>query len=284
MLRSLLREPLTHFLGLSIAIFALFHFAGGGEEPRDDDIVVTAARIEQLSGLFAKTWQRSPSTDELKALIDEHVKEEIYYREALLLGLDKDDTVIRRRLRQKMEFLAEDMIGSLTPTDNELDAYLKNHPDRFRIETMHAFQQVYLSPDLRGSSIAQDAQLMLDRLRADPDQDPATLGDQTLLPAAMPLTASAAIGRTFGGAFASAIERLRTGQWEGPTESTYGLHLVRITERREGRNPALSEVRDGVAREWASDKRKSLEQQRADALLARYKVTIQPSPAAEVRR
>lgn len=284
MLGVVLREPLTHFIGLALAIFLLYGVVNRSVVPEADEIIVTSAKIEQLGGLFTKTWQRPPSAQELKGLIDDYVKEEIYNREALLLGLDKDDTVIRRRLRQKMEFLVDAEVDALTPTDAELEAYLKTNGDQFRIAPMMAFEQIYLSPAKRGDRIDADAQAMLDEVRGNAQADPEMLGDRTLLPSTFPLTVKATINQTYGGTFSDELEKVPVNQWSGPVPSSYGLHLVRVIERMEGRNPVLSEVRDAVAREWSNAKRNALEGERIEALLKRYKVTIESSDKVEAGR
>ena len=165
MLGRVLREPLTHFIGLALAIFLLYGVVSRSAEPKADEIIVTSAKIEQLGSLFTKTWQRPPSAQELKGLIDDYVKEEIYNREALLLGLDRDDTVIRRRLRQKMEFLVDAEVDAMAPTDAQLEVYLKANADQFRIAPMMAFEQIYLSPEKRGDRIDADAQAIMDEVR-----------------------------------------------------------------------------------------------------------------------
>ena len=284
MLGRVLREPLTHFTGLALAIFIFYGVVNRSAEPKVDEIIVTSAKVEQLGSLFTKTWQRPPSAQELKGLIDDYVKEEIYNREALLLGLDRDDTVIRRRLRQKMEFLVDAEVDALTPTDAELEMYLKANADQFRIAPMMAFEQIYLSPEKRGDRIDADAQAMLDEVRRNAQATPEKLGDQTLLPSTLPLAAKATINQTFGGAFADELQNQPEDQWSGPVASSYGLHVVRVTERKEGRNPVLSEVRDAVAREWSNAKRNALEGERIEALLKRYNVTIESSDTAEAGR
>jgi len=283
MLGRVLREPLTHFLGLALGIFLLYGAVNRSIESQADEIIVTSAKIEQLAGLFAKTWQRPPSERELKGLIDDYVKEEIYNREALLLGLDRDDTMIRRRLRQKMEFLVDAEVDAMAPTDAQLEVYLKSNADQFRIAPMMAFEQIYLSPIKRGDRISADAQEILDDVRGNAQSDPKKLGDQTLLPPTLPLVAKATINQTFGGTFADELEKLPENQWSGPVPSSYGLHLVRVSERKEGRNPALSEVRDAVAREWSNTRRKALEAERIEALLKRYNVTIETMDQGEPR-
>ncbi len=284
MLKTLIKEPLVHFLVLGLAVFLLYGALNPSDKTSPDEIVITSARIEQLTGLYAKTWQRPPSAQELKGLIDDYVKEEIYYREAMALGLDTDDTVIRRRLRQKMEFVSDAEVGALTPTDAELDAHLKAHVDRFRIEPVMTFQHIFLNPAIRGVGLTSDAQAMLAQLRADPETDPATLGDQTLLPVALPPTGQMSIERTFGAAFADRLAKVPVNEWTGPVSSSYGVHLVRVSDRTDARNPLLAEVRDAVAREWGNDKRKFLEQQRLEALLTRYRVTIEPVATTEAQK
>jgi hypothetical protein len=236
---------------------------------------VTAPKIEQMAAIFAKTWQRPPTEAELKGLIDDYVKEEIYYREALILGLDKDDTIIRRRLRLKMEFLSDAAVEALSPTDADLEAYLKTHPADFEIEPMLAVQQVYLNPEQRDVKIDEDAESILRILLTSPETDPSSLGDATLLPASLPLTRKSAVAEAFGPTLAEALAKTIPGQWTGPVVSDFGLHLIRVSERTPGRMPVLAEVRDAVRRDWSNAKRKELEDRRLEVLLQRYHVTIE---------
>lgn len=266
---------MLHFLLLALVIFAAHGVLGPRGAGKSESIIVTSARIEQIAAIFAKTWQRPPTPDELKSLIDDYVKEEIYYREAKLLGLDTDDTIIRRRLRQKMEFLSDAAAELLRPTDVELDAYLKAHPAQFEIEPMLAFQQVFLNPERHGGKIDQDAAAILEVLLTNVVADAATLGDPTLLPFALPLTSNSSIAQTFGPEFVEALDDVAPGRWAGPITSGFGRHIVRVSERKAGRVPALDEVRDAVAREWNNAKRRELEDRRFDELLMRYEVTIE---------
>lgn len=279
MLKSLLKEPLLHFLLLALAIFAVHGLISDGRTRAPDGIVVSAPKIEQMATLFTRTWHRPPTADELKGLIDDHVKEEILVRQALALGLDKDDTVVRRRLRQKMEFLTE--AETPTPTDAELDAYLKANPDAFKVGRMLAFQQVYLNPLRRGEAIDEDAASLLMALQAEPDADLSTLGDPTLLPAELPRSGDASIGQTFGFEFVDQLDDAPLGQWTGPVASAFGVHLVRVKERVPGRTPTLGEVREAVAREWTNVKRMEMEDQRLAELLKGYTVTVESRADAE---
>ena len=281
MLKSLLKEPLVHFLALGLVIFAVYHVLNGPDAREPDKIVVSQARIEQLGGLFAKTWQRPPTAQEFKALIDDYVKEEILYREALALGLDKHDTVVRRRLRQKMEFLSDAAIAALSPGDAELETYLKANPAKFEITPRTAFEQIYLNPERRGDDIDDDAASLLEVLNSpSAPTDPLTHGDTTMLPSQMELTSSVKIAQTFGPQFAEAMDGLPPGGWTGPVKSTFGTHLVRINKREPGRLPSLSKVRDAVKREWAAERRRELEDERFAELLKRYDISIEQKAAA----
>lgn len=279
-MKKFLREPLLHFLLLGAALFGVWLWrkdAGGSDSRR---IVVTQARISQLATGFARTWQRPPTDQELAALVQDFVKEEVYVREATSMGLDRDDTIIRRRLRQKFEFLTEDALEAATPADADLTAWLKAHPDPFRVETRVAFRQVTFDPARRGASVRADAQNALLRLNSDgPRVDFAALGDSRMLPPAIELSSQSDVARIFGERFAAKVAGLAPGKWTGPIESGYGLHLVQVTERVEARVPELAEVREAVAREWGVAQRKVRSEALLRKLLERYKVVVEPPVA-----
>jgi len=283
-LKRILSEPLLHFLVLALAIFGIYAALNPASSERTGQIVVTNGRVEQLAERFARTWQRAPSPTELKALIDEFVKEEVYYREALALGLDKDDTLIRRRLRLKLEFLIEAEADSRVPTDEQLSAYMLANPRRFEIDPKVAFRQVFFDPARRGNKIHQDIASALEALRTTPDMDLAETGDATLLPGEFPLTDTANIGHSFGSGFSDAIAKAPAGTWLGPISSAYGLHLVQVTERSAASTPPLGDIRSVVIREWTNARRKEIEDARFNLLLSRYQVRIDPPKQAEERR
>ena len=282
MLKHLAREPLVHFIALALLVFAAYALLGSGGEPPRDRIVVTAPKVMQLAEVFAKTWQRPPTAEELKGLVDNYVTEEIYVREAVALKLDVDDQVIRNRLRQKMEFAGAAGKEIVDPGDGELEAFLKANPERFQVEPSMAFQQILLGQDRHGEGIEQAAKAVLDTLKANPDTDPASLGDPSLLPPEMPLTRKSAIGQIFGMDFADAIDAAKPMEWSGPVKSGYGLHVIRTTQRAAGRVPELAEVREAVLREWSDEQRRSAEAQRLAELRKRYEVLIE-KPAAEAK-
>ena len=283
-MRRFFTEPLVHFVLLGAALYAASFFVPGGntDAPGDKEIVVSAGKIEQLTALFARTWQRPPTQGELEGIVNDFIREEAAYREGLALGLDRDDTIIRRRLRQKLDFIAEDLAARAQPDDATLTAYLTEHADDFRISPQLTFLQIYLNPEKRGEQLADDARELINRLNDNPTLDIAELGDRILLEPGYVGLSERDIARLFGQAFASEIIELEPGAWQGPVQSGYGMHLVRIDERIEGRIPELDEVRDVVRREWENTRRiEALEQFYSD-ILKRYQITIEwPQAAAK---
>ena len=215
---------------LGAGLFVLFGVVGGPTEQRPDQIVVTEAKIGNLAQLFERTWRRPPTQEELDGLIEAHVKEEILYREALALGLERDDIVIRRRLRQKMEFISEDVAPPAEPTEAELQGFLAEHADRFRKPSRVSFAQVYLSPERRGANARSDAERLLVGLNTG-RSDPAEAGDPFLLERDYRELSAHDVERLFGGAFAAEVAKLPVGRWSVPVESGYGVHLVLVRDR-----------------------------------------------------
>lgn len=276
-LSKLLREPLVHFVLIGAAVFGLYALVSGGEpDSAREEIVVTEGRIQQLAQVFAKTWQRPPRPEELRGLIDAYVKEEVYYREAVKLGLDRDDTLIRRRMQQKMEFLTEPDEAALTADDVKLQAYLDKNMADFRVAPRVAFEQVYIKPTSNEADAKARAAETLEALRS--DEPPASLGDPTLLPAATKPSSLTTIERDFGESFARELTTLPLNAWSGPISSPYGLHLVRVTQRIDGFDPKLTEVRHAVAQKWRTAKREAFQKEAYEMLRSKYEVVL---PAAK---
>jgi PPIC-type PPIASE domain len=274
--RKLLHEPLFHFLVLGALIFVVFEFASKDESDEPQRIVVTQGQIASLITGFSRTWQRPPTAAELDGLIRDYIHEEVAAREAKALGLDKDDTVIRRRLRQKLEFIAEDVVAQAQPTEEQLQKYLADHPEAFRSEQRLSFSQVYLDPQRHGENLTRDAVSLLGRLQQAGDKaDISALGESSLLDQHFEALATTEVSKQFGEKFTAELGNLPVGQWQGPIESGYGVHLVLIVERKDGRSPALDEVRAAVQREWANAQRLEANEKFYEGLLQRYTVTIQ---------
>jgi hypothetical protein len=285
-LSKIIREPLVHFVIIGAAVFGLYALmAGGSREEAKDKIVVTDGRVQQLAQVFAKTWQRPPTQEELRGLINAYIKEEVYYREALKLGLDRDDTLIRRRMQQKMEFVTEPSDELLRADDAALQAFLDAHKAAFRVEPRFAFDQVFLNPDRPGDAAPVRAKQTLEVLKTSASGDiPLDVGDPTLLPTSMPLSRLSNIARNFGDAFATNLADLPEDEWTGPIKSPYGLHLVRVTKCLNGYDPKLAEIRASVEQEWRTQEREKFQEQAYDDLLAKYEVilpsgkTVRPEP------
>jgi len=262
----LLREPLLHFLLGGAALFLLFNFASDSEVG-DDQIVVTSGQIEHLATLFVKTRQRAPTEVELRGLIDDFVLEEVLYREALAIGLDRDDTIVRRRLRQKIEFLLDDFTA-VEPTDADLQQLLDKQPDRFRRDARITFEQIFLRNESRD---AADSILAL--LQAD-DADPNSYSESHLIAFRFDDIAEPVVAAQFGDDFATALFALKTGYWFGPIDSPFGVHLVRVEDIVAGVVPALGDIRAIVEREWLVDFRAAAQQKIIGQMKAKYTVTI----------
>ncbi len=282
--KKLLHEPLVHFLAIGAGLFLLNALLGGSSATQSGQnanrIVVSQGQVEHLTAQFARTWQRPPTEAEVKGLIDEYVLDEISYREALALGLDRDDPTIRRRLRLKLETLNEDIAAAVPPSDEQLQEFLEKHPESFRREPQVAFRQVFLNADRRGRKADEDAQNLLARLRAaGPDADLAGLGDPLMMFSHdLPLSPDWEIRRLFGKEFAANVLELAPGRWEGPIRSGYGLHLVLVREKTPGRLPELSEVRAEVEREWMFARKKEMQEAMHRKLRERYTVVVETPP------
>ena len=279
-MKKLLKDPLLHFLLIGAALFLAFGLIKSPEGIEENRIIITSGDIEALQANFARTWQRPPTESEISGLIEERVRDEIAYREAVAMGLDQGDSVIRRRLRMKMELIVEDVAGFSPPTDEDLETYLAEYRESFRQQPQVSFIHVYLNSDKRGARVEDDAQEILARLSAAGiDADPESYGDPSMLPKELPLYYIKDIGRLFGVDFSRQILEVKPGAWTGPVWSSYGLHLVYVRERIEGRDPKLDEVRKEVEREWSALRRKEFKQATYKKLRERYTVTIEETPA-----
>ncbi len=225
---------------------------------------------------FSRTWQRPPTREELEGLIRDRVREEVYSREAVAMGLDQDDPVIRRRLQQKLEFVTDDVAALAEPTDADLAAYLKAHADVFHVDRKFTFSQVYLDPSKHGEHLTQDAnQLLIQLQQKGRDVDLYSLGDAFLLEHRFEAAPATEISKQFGDKFVAKLGDFPVGQWYGPVESGYGVHLVFVEERTEGAMPELAEVRDAVRREWTNARRLESNEKFFQSLLKHYEVVVE---------
>jgi len=271
-----LREPLIHFLLLGALVFVAYdRLAGRGSEP--GEIFISRGQQENLLNTFSRTWQRPPTPQEYQGLLQDYVRQEIAFRESQAMGLDEGDIVIRRRLRQKLELLAEDVASLAAPTGQELQAYLDEHPADFAVEPRLTLRHVYFSRDRRGAAAEQDALQLLQRISTDgPEGDFERFGDPLPLPSELRDVRESEVARLFGSMFTDGLQGLESGHWSGPVESGFGLHLVFIESREAGRVPELVEVRDAVQREWLSQRRQQAVDTLYERLAENYSVEIEP--------
>jgi hypothetical protein len=269
MLGRLLREPLLHFLLLGGLFFVFFGRGGATPPAGGTEIVVTAADIERLAAGFSTTWQRPPSDKELQGAINGYIREQVLYRSGLSLGLDKDDTIVRRRIRQKMEFFLEDLVEE--PDEAQLRAFFDANADKFRSEPRISFRQVFVSSK-RGDPKA-DAEAMLPRLVALGPLAEGN-GDPLPLPESFGPTPQSQIQSQFGEDFARDLAVVQPGRWAGPLKSAYGFHLVLMTAIEPSQLPRLEEVRDAVRREWFAARRAAVIDEQYRKLLSRFHVRV----------
>jgi PPIC-type PPIASE domain len=257
-------------------LFALYGLVGKRSTEAPDKIVVSASRIANLGDGFARTWRRSPSEQELQGLIEDYIRDEVFYREGRAAGLDRDDAVIRRRVRQKMEFLAADMPE---PGDEQLEAYLASNPERFRAEDQITFRQVFLSATRRAGTMESDSKQVANVLaRADVAVDVTAIGDPFMLGDEFRGVSPSKITGMFGESTAKQIFAMEKGAWQGPVSSGFGQHFVFISERVSGGLPRLDDVRPAVRREWANAQRLEAERKLYASLRERYEIVVETPP------
>jgi hypothetical protein len=275
----LLREPLFQFLALGAMLFALYGLAGKRSAEAPEKIVVSASRVANLGDGFARTWRRLPNEQELQGLIEDYIRDEVFYREGKAAGLDRDDVIIRRRVRQKMEFLAEDM-SVPEPSDEQLAAYLASNPERFRAEDQFTFHQVFLSATRRANTIESDSKQVASILgRTDGPVDTTILGDPFLLGEEFRGVSPSKLTGIFGEDFSRQIAAMEKGRWQGPISSGFGQHFVFISERISGGPPLLDAVRPAIRREWANAQRLEAERRLYASLRERYEIVVEMLPA-----
>ncbi len=277
-LSGFFREPLVHFLLIGLALFLLY--GGVATESSDSrDITVSQEDIQGMAQQFEAHWNRSPTEQELTGLVDSYVRDEVLYREGVAMGLESDDPVIKRRIRQKLEVVTEETSQQVAPTDAELAAYLGRNPDKFRQPARVSFEQVFFSGDAPVADLEQRTAEALVALRAGAAAK--AFGQSTMLPPNLTLTSVTVIARDFGAEFASKLETLPLDAWQGPIASGFGAHLVRISERTPASIPALAEVRPQVLREWENERRERNRVAAYRAMSDNYRITIEGRPAAD---
>lgn len=259
-MRRLLREPLLHFVLIGALLFGLYGLAPAGHtsaEAPSKEVRLSLGEIAQLTQLFQSQWRRLPTPQELQRLVEAKVEQEILYREALAMGLDKDDEIVKRRMAQKMQFLAEDVAAAREPEAAELKAWFEANSAKFAQPPRLGLRHLYFSPDRRGARARDDAQQALDKLTGQPvDAKLASaLADPFMFQEYYRDRTPEFLGKEFGAPFALAVAKLPAGSWQGPIESGFGWHLVFVDTAVPGRVPALEEVEADVRAAWLREQK-----------------------------
>ena len=276
---KLLKEPLVHFILAGAVLFAAYSATGRGRPgaPGVEPVRIGEGELRWVSETFTQQWQREPTDDELRALLDNLLEEELLAREAQSLGLGEGDTVIRRRLVQKLTFLIEDTARIVEPTEAELRRYHAENAERFGEPARVSFVQVYFNPTRRpqAAADAEDALLELSSLGT-PDAAGA-MGDPLLLDMDFRDLDEATVSGLLGEEFAEALFALEPGSWHGPLESGYGLHLVFVTEARRTAPRELEQVRREVLEQWRRERERETQAAYLAELRAKYGIVLEGS-------
>jgi peptidyl-prolyl cis-trans isomerase C len=277
-LKKLAGEPLVHFLLIGACIYGAYGMFAAGESGNDErTVTVTSGEIEALASQWQQTWKRPPTEGELDGIIRNHVRVQILHREALAMGLDKGDTVIERRLAQKVEFLAQGLITPKEPSDEELIDWYAANSDRFKEPDLYTITQVFFDPDKREAKTLDDAKAALDKLNAldrlSPDFN--DYGDRLMLDNYYPNISQQGLGRLFGTAFAEQVIKLEPGVWHGPILSGYGTHLALVSDVVLVPLPEFDDVRGLIKEEWVAEQVTELSERFIDSLISRYEVFVE---------
>lgn len=276
-MRKILQDPLIHFLAFGGLLFVLLSFRS--EDQGAQRIVVSEEQVSQLAQAAAVMRGGALSRAELEAIVEPAIRDEVYYREALALGLDVDDDSVRTRLIEKMRYLTEDLADPEPASDEELREFFDSDPARFLIPETITFDQRFFSPSQRGANLETDVASALEHLRA--GNDPDGIGDSTPLRDRFEEAPREQVQVLFGEAMTNALFTMAPGEWQGPYESDFGLHLVRLIERREARQPAFDEIRAQALEVFAEERRRLRNEAAYRAIRDRYEIVIE-WPEAEV--
>ena len=275
-MKKWLREPLLHFLLIGAAIFLLYSLQNEGYDNDNNHIVITKGSIDRLISLWEKKRQRPPTQTELQGMIEQQIHEEIMYREALAMGLDKSDAIVRRRLAQKIEFISSDIAAMAEPSDEELKKFLNTHHKKFEIPASLSFEHIYFNPDNRNAQTESDALMLLGELKqSDMTVETHTAGDSFMMGQQYDEITEYGVSRIFGQDFATELFTLNAGNWQGPVRSSYGAHLIRISSKTPAQAVNLDTVRDKVRDEWQAEQRQSMNKIFYESLRQRYDIVIE---------
>jgi peptidyl-prolyl cis-trans isomerase C len=282
--KGFLREPLVHFLLIGALLFGLYHrfSPDAGTGTGSTRIVLSLEELVQQAQLFQAQWRRPPTADEFHVMVENRIREEVLYREALSMGLDASDEIVRRRMAQKMQFLAEDVAESYEPTDDSLRAWFTRHADQFAEPKRLSFRHLYFSPDRRGAKAESDARNALTRVAGQPEATTRAdgLSDRFMFQEYYRDQTQETLRREFGPTFADAADSLPVGSWQGPVPSGFGWHLVFVDASTPGQRAAFENVEKEVRTAWLEEQKVLASEKAYRAIRARYTVLVPAMPAS----
>jgi peptidyl-prolyl cis-trans isomerase C len=282
-LRKVLREPLVLFLVIGLALFGMYAWMERGRSSNGNyRIALTLDDLKQLDISFVSQWHRQPTADEFRGLVESFIRQEVLYREGLAMGLDKDDTIVKRRMAQKMEFLSEDVASAHEPSTNELKAWFASNSQKFALADRATFRHLFFGFDRRGQNAESEAALAQSKLKGQPEDSVISkqLADPFMFQDYYADRAPDQLAKEFGPTFAVGLYKLKPGSWQGPVESGYGWHLIWIESLIPGRIPAFEEVEPDVKTAWLAAQ-KAIEWQKAYAKMRSKYEVVAPQPPSE---
>jgi peptidyl-prolyl cis-trans isomerase C len=277
-LRKFSGEPLVQFFAIGALIYAAYAYTGDrAVEENGERISITTGQIAALEDAWKKRWNRAPTPQELQGVVRQLLRERVLAREAMAMGLDRDDVVIRRRLAQKLEYLSQDLLGIGTPSNEELAMFLAENARAHETPASVTMTHIFFDPDERGEQALEEAKnqkVVLSDLKVAPT-DARSYGDQFMLQSYYPERTYAELSKLFGSGFVDSLEELSVGEWHGPVLSGYGVHLVYVHHREDAAPAKLEDVKGRVLADWQDMKRKELSEKYLSGLLERYQVSIE---------
>lgn len=287
-LSFLLKEPLCHFAVAGGLLFIVYLFIGNQSEGSIEDsqagsIVVGPREVNHLKATWKQLWSREPDKKELSRLVEDFIREEALYREAIALELDQDDMIVRRRMAQKMAFLSNNS-GAEPPAGQTLAAWFSENKEVYRLPASVSFSHIYFGSEQRGEQAASDAQTLLDSLNAEenPPQRAPDRGDRFITRYDYVNIGPEDLANLFGKEFSSRVFEFEANMWAGPVPSAYGHHLVFITEKADSRIPELEEIRTRVEVDWMQELARAANRKMVDELIAKYGLEIDPDVKSQL--
>ena len=271
-MKKLLREPLVHFLALGLLVFLAEYFWTGGRDSDERTIVVSESVLARLDDTWIRTTGAPPSAEDREGLIAQYVQDEALAREARQLGMAEGDEIIKRRLAQKMRFLAAGGGDDIDPSDSELKSWFEENRDKFNIAERRSFNHVYFSPERHGDALEKTANAELARLKGGSDWR--ALGDPFMQKRSYAVQPEGEVVRNFGPDFAEAIFALPKGQWSKPIGSAFGLHLVKIEAIDQAAKADFAANRERIRAAYVESQSSAREQKEIDRIVQRYQVVV----------